>query len=157
MELIQGIQNTSFVVGDIDNFFHEAMTSIGEHLSAIQKDMNAIKERYEVTNKGRERERPHCEDAHDIDTYTEAMMRAFLSKKRDAYSERITTLLEEIRELQCMLSDEIKSDASIQALGEKQTQILLEAMNVQALKNTVRKHGKATNRDYGEMIEHLDK
>ena len=30
-------------------------------------------------------------------------------------------------------------------------------MNVQALENTIREHGKATNRDYGEMIEHLDK
>ena len=51
IEAAQGIQNTSLVIGDIDDLFHEAMTSIGIQLSAIQKDINAIKERYGVTNK----------------------------------------------------------------------------------------------------------
>ena len=53
IEAAQGIQNTSLVIGDIDDLFHEAMTSIGIQLSAIQKEINAIKERYGVTNKGR--------------------------------------------------------------------------------------------------------
>ena len=76
IEAAQGIQNTSLVIGDIDGFFHEAKTSVGIQLSTIQKEINAIKERYGVTNKFGKSERSHCEDKHETDTYTEAMMRA---------------------------------------------------------------------------------
>ena len=167
IEAAQGIQNTSLVIGDIDDLFHEAMTSIGIQLSAIQKEINAIKERYGVTNKGGKNEKSHCEDKHKTYTYTEAMMRAdgeqqynktiLFNKKCDTCKKKIKALLEETRMLQCMLPDGMKSDASILALEERQAQILFEAMNAQALKNTVREHGKATSRDYGKMIEHLDK
>ena len=129
IEAAQGIQNTSFVIGDIDDLFQEAMTSIGIQLSAIQKKINAIKERYGVTNNGEKNEKSHCEDKHNTYTYTEAMMRAdgeqqynktiLFNKKCDMYNKKITALLEETRTLQCMLSDGMKSDASILALEER--------------------------------------